>query len=92
MRMQSVEISYPNNPSFEWVGIRRTEEERSAQVSGFFHGVTAMTAIAATIPNNANYGAKTASLFTGITTPPTGPAESTSALIMRLAAISNWYR
>ena len=34
--MQSVEISYPNNPSFELRGIRRTEGERSARVSGFF--------------------------------------------------------
>jgi hypothetical protein len=41
-------------------------------MSGFFHGAIAMTAIAATIPNNAKYGPKTASLLTGSVKPPTG--------------------
>ena len=40
-------------------------------MSGFFHGAIAMTAIAATIPNNAKYGPKTASLLTGSVKPPT---------------------
>jgi hypothetical protein len=42
-----------------------------SQLSGLFQKTTATAPIT---PNNAKYGAKTVSLLTGVTTPPTGPA------------------